>query len=143
MANITMAADSTSLILNGFPIVDFAEGDIIELNPANELTSRVNSAEGGVTVQKRVDAGVTDLIVRVQKMSNSDVFLNSLRNQEVPELIQGSAKEDYNRDGTEGVESFILENGSITTQPGNTKNNQDGNAMMEYTIQFRNAVRNL
>jgi len=138
-----MAADSTSLILNGFPIVDFAEGDIIELNPANELTSRVNSAEGGVTVQKRVDAGVTDLIVRVQKMSNSDVFLNSLRNQEVPELIQGSAKEDYNRDGTEGVESFILENGSITTQPGNTKNNQDGNAMMEYTIQFRNAVRNL
>lgn len=143
MAVITMSADSTTLVLNGFPIVDFAEGDILELNPVNDLTSHINGAGGAVNINKRNDGGVTDLIIRVQKMSASDVFLNSARNQAEPTVFNGSVKEDFNRDGTAGAESYILENGSITTQPGNTKSNTDGNGMMEYTIRFRNATRNL
>ena len=143
MSIITMAADSVSLVLNGFPIVDFAEGDVVELNPVNPLTSHVNSAAGGVNINGRNDGDVHDLVIRVQKASASDVFLNSSINQAAPVVFNGSAKEDFIRDGIGGSESYILENGSHTTRPSNVKNNTDGNAMMEYTIRFRSATRSL
>jgi len=143
MSTITMQADSTSLVLNGFPIVDFGEGDFIELNPVNPDTSRINSDNGGVNIAKRLDGGVHDLVVRVQKNSNSDVFLNQQMNLAAPAVFNGSVKENFTRDGADGVESYTLENGSFTTKPSNVKNNTDGNALMEYTIQFRNAVRNV
>lgn len=143
MAKIQMATEHTTLVLNGTPIDDLGEGDYLELNYINPLTSQTNSSEGGVNINKRVDSGVLEAIVRVQKFSDSDIFLNSARNQAAPVIFDGSAKEDYIKDGIAGAESHILESGSITTQPNNTKNNTDGNAMMEYTIRFRNAYRNL
>lgn len=143
MAIITMAADSVSLVLNGFPIVDFGEGDVVELIPVNPLTGRINGAEKSVNINQRIDGGVHNLVMRVQKYSESDVFLNSSINQAVPVVFNGSCKEDFIRDGVAGSESYILENGSHTTRPSNAKNNTDGNAMMEYTIEFRNATRNL
>ena len=143
MAVIQFAAESTSLILNGAAILDVVEGDFIELNPVNDLTSHTNSSAGGVNINKRVDGGVHDLIIRVQKYSDSDVLLNSAMNQDSPVVYNGSVKEDFIRDGVAGVESYILENGSLTTRPGNTKNNQEGNGSMEYTIRFRNATRNV
>lgn len=143
MAIITMAADSVSLILNGFPLVDFIDGDILEIASVNPLTSHVNGANGASNINKRSDAGVHDLTVRVMKASASDVFLNSAVNQASPVVFNGSIKEDFVRDGVDGVESYILENGSITTRSPNTKNNTDGNSAMEYVIHFRNATRNL
>lgn len=143
MSIIVMQADSVSLVLNGQAITDFAEGDVVELNYINALTSRVNSAEGGVNVNKRVDSGVADLIIRVQKYSPSDVFFNSASNQDAPVVFDGSLKEDFLRDGSNASESFILEAGTLTTRPNKVSNNTDGNAMVEYTIQFRNAVRNI
>lgn len=143
MSVITLQNDSTTIVLNGTVINDLAEGDVTTITPVNELTSRINSANGGVTIGKRVNAGVHDMVVRVQKFSDADVFLNSLRNQESPAVINGSAKENFTKDGTDGVETNELQNGSITAQPTNTKNNVDGNALMEYTIQFRNVVRTL
>lgn len=143
MPTITMEAQSTSLVLNGTPITDFAEGDIVELNPVNPLTAHVNAANGGVNINKRNDAGVHDLIVRVQKMSASDIFLNSASNQQAPVVFDGSVKEDFLRDGVSAAESYILESGSFTTRPANVKNTTDGNGLMEYTIRFRNATRNL
>lgn len=47
------------------------------------------------------------------------------------------------RDGAALKETYDLQAGSITTQPTQTKNNQDVNALMEYTIEFRNVVRNI
>ncbi len=143
MSTIVMEAESTSLVLNGTAITDLAEGDVIELNPVNPSTSHVNSSNGGVNINKRVDGGVHDLVVRVQKYSPSDVFLNSAINQEAPVVFNGSVKEDFIRDGVSSAESYILENGSITTRPSNVKNNTDGNGMMEYTLRFRNATRNI
>lgn len=143
MSTIQMEAESTSLVLNGTAITDVSEGDVIELNPVNPVTSHVNSANGGVTINKRIDGGVHDLVVRVQKYSASDVFLNSAINQAAPVVFNGSVKEDFIRDDVAGAESYILENGSITTRPANVKNNTDGNGLMEYTIRFRNATRNI
>ncbi|MBL1319593.1 MAG: hypothetical protein JKY80_01925 [Mariprofundaceae bacterium] len=143
MSVISMQADSTSVVLNGVAITDFGEGDTIELNPVNALTSHVNSANGGVNINKRNDANVHDMILRVQKFSGSDVFLNSAINQGDITIFNGSAKEDFTRDGNAAAEAYTLENGSITVQPSNVKNNTDGNALMEYTIRFRNAFRNI
>ena len=143
MASIVLDADSTTLVLNGTAITDLIDGDILELTPANPLTSHVNSSNGGVNINKRSDGGVHDLVVRVQRYSASDVFLNNASNQASPVVFNGSLKEDYVRDGTAGAESWILENGSITTRPTNTKNNTDGNSLQEYTIRFRNCSRNI
>jgi len=143
MPSIVFNADATSLILNGNAIADFIEGDILELAPVNPLTSHVNGANGSVNINKRSDAGVHDLTVRVIKYSDSDVYLNSQLNQETPVLFNGSCKENYIKDGNDGVESWLLENGSFTTRPGSVKNNTDGNSNVEYVLRFRNCVRNI
>jgi hypothetical protein len=140
---ITLAADSTTLILNGTAITDLVEGDTIVLAPVNPSTSHVNAIGGGVNINERSDKGVYDVTINVQRFSESDVLLNSWNRQSPPELINGSAKEDYTRDGTDGVESWVLENGSITTQPTATKNSTDGNAESQYVIRFRNVSRDL
>lgn len=143
MAAISFAADSTTLVLNGHIFNDFVAGDKMDLQPVNPLTSQVDSSNGGVNIQKRSDSGKHTLVIRVPKMSDDDVYLNSVINQKLPVVLNGSMKDNFVKDGVDGVESYILENGSITTQPGNTKNDQDGNALMEYTVLFRNAQRNL
>ena len=143
MSEILLQADSTTLVLNGQVIEDFAEGDYIEINPVNELTAHTNSANGGVTIIKRLDAGVSDVVIRVQKHSPSDVFLNGIRNSEAPTVIAATAQEVFVRNGTEAIESWSFERGSMTVQPANTKNNQDGNALQEYTVRFRTAVRTI
>ena len=143
MAIITLAADSTTLVLNGHAFTSFVVGDILSLTPINPLTGRVNGTNGSVNIQGRSDGGVHDLVVRVFKLSDDDVFLNSASNQAIPEVFDGSMKENFVKDGVDGVESFILESGSFTDQPPSSKNDQDGNALMEYTMQFRNATRNL
>lgn len=143
MAVIALQADSTTLVLNGTIINDLGEGDSITFTSVNPLTGHVNSAGNGVTIKKRFDGGVTDMVVRVQKYSDADVFLNSSRESAAPVVFNGSAKENYTKDGTEFVCTLQLNNGSITAQPTDTRNNQDGNALMEYTIRFRNAVRTL
>ena len=142
MSTIALNADSTTLVLNGTPILDFAAGDIIELNPVNPHSSQVNGSIG-VNINKRVDGNVRDLVVRVQRYSDSDIFFNSAINQEDVTVFNGSAKTSFTKDNIAGVESWILENGSITTLPSEVFNDTDGNAMMEYTIQFRNTQRNL
>ena len=142
MAIITLPADSTTLVLNGRVIQDFEAGDIYTLTPVNPSTSHTNSSNAGVSIHERVDRGVHDLVVRVQKFSDDDVFLNGLRNAPAT-IIDGSAKEVFVKDGTEGVDTHEMQTGSITTQPTPTKSDTDGNSLMEYTIRFRNVVRSI
>jgi hypothetical protein len=143
MAQISLAADSTTLVINGFAINDLAEGDTITITPVNPKTSHVNSANGGVNINSRVDGDVVDLVVRVQALSQSDAYLNGLVRTDVPSVINGSCKEVYLRDIVEGVESWTLRSGSFTTLPTRTFNNQDGNSLIEYTVRFRQGIRNI
>lgn len=143
MSRVVLDADSTTLVLNGTILRDFVAGDIIVATPANPLTSHVNSSNGGVTINKRTDGDVYDIAFTVQKMSPSDLFMQSQANSESVVVFAGSMKEDYSRDGTAGVETWILESGSITTQPTDTKNDTDGNSGRQYTVRFRNVRRNL
>lgn len=141
MPVISFNADSTTLVLNGTAITDTAAGDIMELAPVNPLTSQVNGSGGSVSISKRSDGGVHVLKVRVLQASDSDIFLNTAQEQDAPVIFDGSIKENFVKDGADGVDSFILESGSITDRPTHTKNDLEGNKMIEYTIQFRNASR--
>lgn len=143
MPVITMQADSTTLILNGTAIADFLEGDTLELAPVNPATEHVNGSDGSVAIQGRLDGGVHNLTVRVMKYSDADIFLNNALNQAAPVVFDGSAKENYVKDGTASVSSWLLESGSITDRPTDIKNNQEGNILMQYVIKFRNASRNI
>lgn len=135
MSVITMAADSTTLIVNGVAIADTVAGDRIVMTPVNAATSRIVGSNDNVVIAGRVDANHYDLTINVIKYSDSDTYLNSIVNQNVPVVIDGSIKENYYRDGESRVSSWSLERGSITTQPTDTRNDQDGNAVMAYTIQ--------
>jgi hypothetical protein len=143
MSIISFSASETTVVLNGTAISSMVVGDIIQLAPANELTSHVNSTNGGVTISKRSDGGVHDLTVRVQRYSDDDVFLNQAKNTAIPTILNGSIKGPFVKDGVQMVESWILEQGSITGQPAEAYNDTDGNALMEYKMRFRNCVRNI
>jgi len=144
MAAIRLSATGSTLTVNGHVFNNLIEGDVIEVNPVNAKTSHVNGIRpGDVTISNRSDGDVHDVVVRTQRFSDDDVFLNNLLNSEFPEILAGSLKESFIRGGTEGTESWILENGSLTDRPSRVKNTQDGNAVMQYTMRFRNAARSL
>lgn len=142
MAKITVPADSSTLTLNGRVIRDYEAGDVYTLTPVNPSTAHTNSSNGGVTIHERVDRGVHDMVVRVQKFSDDDVFLNTLRNDPAG-IIDGSLKEVFTKEGAEGVDTHELQSGSVTTQPTPVKSDTDGNSLMEYTIRFRDVVRSI
>ena len=135
--------DDTTLILNGAPFTSFAEGDFVTFTFPNDLTSHVNHAGNAVSVNKRTDSSVCDMVARVAKFGDDDVRLSSAVNQAKPVVFNGSSKTPFDKNGVAGIASYILENGTITKRPVETSNNTEGNAMMEYTFRFRNASRNL
>lgn len=141
--DISKDADSVTLVLNGHAFTSFGVGDNIVLTPVNPHTSQVNSSDGGVTVSRRADGDVYDMVMKIQKFSDDDVFMNEIINGDVPTILEGSLKEDFTRNGVDGQESWTLEGGSITSKPTNTKNDTDGNATVEYTVRFRRAKRAL
>ena len=135
MAITSFKSDSTTLILNDEVIGDFINGDIIELAPVNPETARTYGSNRAVNIQHRSDKDVHTLKFRVMRDSDSDIFLNTQMNSDKPVVFNGSVKELFIRDGEELTESFELQAGSFTDKPTHTKNNQDGNAQVEYTIE--------
>lgn len=140
MSTIVYDTSSVTLVMNGYVFTNLIAGDTIEVAPVNAATARVNSATG-VSISGRAEASVHTVMVRVQKNSEDDIFLNSARNTTFPTLLEGSLKENFRKDGTDGVDSWSLEGGSVTTQPTSVKNNQDGNAVHEYAVEFRFCTR--
>lgn len=135
MAITSFKSESTTLILNDEVIADFINGDIIELAPVNPDTARTYGSNRSVNIQHRSDREVHTLKFRVMRDSDSDIWLNEQMNADKPVVFNGSVKEIFIKDGEELVESFELQAGSYTDKPTHTKNNQDGNAQVEYTIE--------
>lgn len=135
MATVSFKAESTTLILNDQVIGDFINGDIIELAPVNPDTARTYGANQSVNIQHRSDRNVHTVKFRVMRDSDSDIWLNEQMNQDKPVVFGGSVKEIFIKDGSEQTESFELQAGSFTDKPTHTKNNQDGNAQVEYTVE--------
>ena len=81
------------------------------------------------------------LTLRVKKGSDDDIFLNSNLNVDGVAIFNGSSKENIIKDGIPLVETWALVTGTITSSPTGTKNDQDGNALCEYVLTFRNAEK--
>jgi len=143
MAKISLSVDNTTLILNGTAINDFVSGDILTLAPVNPASAHINSSNGGVSIFERLDKDVYDLTVRIQHLSDSDAFLNNILQQSPTTILGGSLKENYKKGDDSLVETWLLEGGSITTQPTVTINSEDGNGLAEYVLRFRTAKRNI
>ena len=141
MAVINVPTQGLSIIINGTAITDLIQGDVITITPANAVSEQVNSADGGVTITKRVDSDVHDIMIPVQKGSGSDVYLNSVVNSTDVTVLSGTIRQNYVKDGVVLADSWSLQNGSMTGRPTMTHNNETGNAVMEYTMRFRSAKR--
>lgn len=143
MAEVNVQADAATLVLNTRTIKAFADGDIISVDWANPKVEHLNSTDGGVNINDRSDGGAGDLLMRVQKLSPDDVFLNAARESKPSIIFNGSMKTRGTVDGNDIVETYDFTTGSITTQPNGTVNSQEGNNLSEYTIRFRNIVRSI
>lgn len=146
--SIAINVDSGELVLNGHLFNDFIAGDYIELAPVNPPTSRVNGANDRVVIAARVDARVHDMTIRVLANSEDDIFLNSAYNAQNVTTFNGSLKRSVVTKGSgdndiNGVETYVLSNGSFTQSPTGTLNNQDANELREYKIEFRVAQRQI
>ena len=130
-----LPADATTFVLNGTPINDLVDGDVVSVTYSNPQTTQINSGNN-TTIQERKDAQVADVVVNVVKYSDSDVFLNNLQNTKQKKAFEGSLKTLYYKDDNETFETYQLTNGSFTAKPADTKNNTDGNALMTYTLRF-------
>lgn len=137
---VSLSSNSTTVILNATAIDNLVDGDTITITPANPATEQTTGS-GAVNIQERADKDIHDVVLKVVKYSNSDTILNGFRNASPLQVIQGSIKETYIKDGTELTTTYTCEQGSITVQPTETRNNQTGNNSMEYTIRFNSAVR--
>lgn len=140
MAIIAYSNAQSTLTLNGYTFQHLMEGEALSLAPVNERTSRVNSMNGGVSVQGRIDGGVHTLTVIVQRHSPDDKFMNDSKNSTSPTIFDGSMKRAYSENGTSKKTSVTLASGSITTQPTTADNNQDADNSRTYVVEFRNAV---
>lgn len=140
MASAQLANDATTISWNGRNYNDLMEGDFVVITPVNPATSHTRSRQG-VNIQERSDKDVYDVVIRVQKYSDDELELNRIKDASPPEVLNGTIKENYVKDGEERVTTWRTEQGSITTQPTDTRNDLDGNSMMEYTIRFNRARR--
>lgn len=141
MASILYDSANTTVTLNGRALVDLAQGDAISIEFPNETSAKTMGINNSSVVKFRMDRNSANVKIKVLKASTDDVFLNSALNQEKPTVFGGSIKTNFQRDGVDGVDSYALENGTITKRPTDTKNNVDGDEVMEYELNFVSAVR--
>lgn len=141
MASILYDSANTTVTLNGRALVDLAQGDAVSIEFPNETSSKTMGINSSSVVKFRMDRNSANVKIKVLKASTDDVFLNSALNQEKPTVFSGSIKTNFSRDGVDGVDSYALENGTITKRPADTKNNVDGDEVMEYELNFVSAVR--
>lgn len=142
MSAILYPNSEATVLLDGYLCQHLAAGDNISITPSNAQTARTNSQKSGVSASTRVDAGVTVVAYTVQRNSPDDKKFNDLLNGDL-KFLNGSVQRQYKRDGGSFTEFFELQNGTVTTKPTFTYNNQDGSETAIYTVEFREGVRSI
>ena len=143
MSLISISPELATLTLNDETITDFTAGDYITLEPMNEATQQIYASGGSMSESKHVASDVYTLTFNIMRYSDSDNFMQQLLNQSEIQIINGSIKETYEKDGKELVATYDMLNGTFTTRPSFSHNNEDGNAEVAYTIVFRSMTRTL
>lgn len=141
MANVLYDSANTTVTLNGRVFTDLAQGDAVKIEFPNEKSSKTKGINKSSVIKTRMDGDEANVTLLVLKASTDDVFLNNALNQGDLTVMSGSIKTNFTRDGVDGIDSYALENGTITKHPSDTKNNVDGDEVMEYEINFVSAIR--
>ena len=113
------------------------------LEPENEASQQTYAAGGAMTISKHIASDVTTVTIPLLRYSDSDMFLQNLLNQKEIQVMSGSIKETFEKDGKEMIATYELLNGTFTTRPTYTHNNEDGNSEVTYTIKFRSMTRTM
>lgn len=135
MSVITVNSADATLVLNGRTIEDIPEGDMFTIAFGNDITKQTQGVSGGKVIKSRNDKDDGLLTIRVLRYSADDAYLtNQINASDGPVVLEGSLKENFVRDGVDGVETHSISGGSLATRGDNTKNNTDGDDIQEYTI---------
>ena len=137
---IVLNGDATTLQLEfggrKITVDDFIAGSFLKITPVNPQTTRTYGAKNSVNVQRRVDKDVKTLTFTVEKLEKTDIAITEFNNAEtLTSLVEGSIKTIYYKDGKQMIENYKITGGSFGIDPTDTKNNQDGNSAMEYTLE--------
>ena len=141
MRNETILNDDATTIQLTFggtniTVDDFIAGDVITITPVNPQTSRTYGAKNSVNIQRRIDKDVKTVTFRVTKFGATDIAITAFNNAEtLTSVVEGSIKTIYYKDGSQMIENYKITGGSFLIDPTDTKNNQDGNSAMEYTLE--------
>ncbi|WP_034255383.1 hypothetical protein [Aliarcobacter lanthieri] len=138
--SIILNGDATTIQLkvgsDNLTVDDLVSGDTITITPINAETTRTYGAGNSVNIQRHTAKDVHTVVFRVQKLNNTDKALaNYMNAKTLTQVIEGSIKTIYYEDGEQMIENYKISGGSLTTKPTETKNNTDGNASMEYTLE--------
>lgn len=141
MANILYDSANTTVTINGRVFTDLAQGDAVKIEFPNEKSSKTKGINKSSVIKKRMDGDEANVTIMVLKASTDDVYLNSILNQDDLVVLNGSVKTNFTRDGVDGVDSYSLQNGTVVSHPSDTKNNVDGDEIVEYILNFVAAIR--
>jgi len=140
-----------SIIIDGLPLVDLANGDIGTLTFPNDITSATTGKNGNSIIVINETGQIAELSLRVLRGSSDDKTLNSrfkVMEADLPSfvLITGSIIKRIG-DGISNVveDTYALSGGSFSKRVETTSNVEGDieQGVSVYNIRFTNSSRNL
>ena len=140
-----------SIIIDGLPLVDLANGDVGTLTFPNDITSATTGKNGNSIIALNETGKIAELSIRVLRGSSDDKTLNSkMKTQEADlpsfTLLTGSIVKRIG-DGISGVteDTYALSGGTFKKRVETTSNVEGDieQGVSVYIIEFTNSSRNL
>ena len=140
-----------SIIIDGLPLVDLANGDVGTLTFPNDITSATTGKNGNSIIALNETGKIAELSIRVLRGSSDDKTLNSkfkTMEADLPSftLLTGSIVKRIG-DGISNVveDTYALSGGSFSKRVETTTNVEGDieQGVSVYNIRFTNSSRNL
>lgn len=140
-----------SIIIDGLPLVDLANGDVGTLTFPNDITSATTGKNGNSIIALNETGKIAELSIRVLRGSSDDKTLNSkfkTMEADLPSftLLTGSIVKRIG-DGISGVteDTYALSGGTFSKRVETTSNVEGDieQGVSVYNIRFTNSSRNL
>ena len=140
-----------SIIIDGLPLVDLANGDVGTLTFPNDITSATTGKNGNSIIALNETGKIAELSIRVLSGSSDDKTLNSkfkTMEADLPSftLLTGSIVKRIG-DGISNVveDTYALSGGSFSKRVETTSNVEGDieQGVSVYNIRFTNSSRNL
>lgn len=140
-----------SIIIDGLPLVDLANGDVGTLTFPNDITSATTGKNGNSIIALNETGKIAELSIRVLRGSNDDKTLNSKFKTMVADfpsftLMTGSITKRIG-DGQSNVteDTYTLSGGAFSKRVETTSNVEGDieQGVSVYNIRFTNSSRNL